>query len=254
MSDTPAPDALVPNNLQDEGLPAGATWEDDENSTTLFLRSLTALVAGAFLLYCQHKSPIQSGTEWNRWIGMSVFANLLLPLGLVWMFFGQGLARLDWLKEPKYNAWNFGWEWRAWKRHLLIAGGLCGLMLVPMWIFSADAGARVYYRDYLPVPTDAGSWLWLVASLAIYMFCWEWFHRGFLLFGMAQGFGPIVAVLLQAGLFGMAHWGKPPAEFYSAFAGGLVLGIIAWREKSFVPAFLTHALIHIVWAVLVLVR
>jgi membrane protease YdiL (CAAX protease family) len=68
---------------------------------------------------------------------------------------------------------------------------------------------------------------------------------------MAQGVGGVGAVLLQALLFGWAHHGKPPLEFYSSFAGGLVLGIIAWRQKSFAVAFYTHALVHIAWALLV---
>lgn len=234
--------------------PSTSTWEDDETSATLFLRALTTLVAGGFLLYAQYRADISQSAEWGRWVSLSFVANLLLPLGVVWMFFGQGLMRLDWLRDQKYNAWNYGWDWRAWRRHLLIAGVLCALMLPALWIFSADPQAKSYYRTYLPVPTDASSWFWLIASLTFYMLCWEWFHRGFLLFGMAQSFGPIAAIALQAVLFGMAHWGKPPAEFYSAFAGGTILGTIAWHEKSFVPAFLTHALIHLVWAVLVLIK
>jgi len=27
---------------------------------------------------------------------------------------------------------------------------------------------------------------------------------------------------------------------------------VAWREKSFVPAFVAHALIHVTWAILIL--
>jgi membrane protease YdiL (CAAX protease family) len=234
--------------------PSTITWEDDETTATLFLRALCTLVAGGFLLYAQHRAPVAAGAEWGRFVSLSFFANLLIPLGIVWMFFGQGLARLDWLRDQKYNAWNYGWDWRAWRRHFAIAGALCALMLPALWIFSGDAQAQSYYRSYLPMPGNASDWILLLATLTFYMFCWEWFHRGFLLFGMAQGFGPVVAIVLQALLFGAAHMGKPPLEMYSSFAGGLILGVIAWREKSFVPAFLAHALIHLVWAVLVLVR
>ena len=249
--DTSAP--IEPTIVPDS--PSTSTWEDDETTATLVLRAACTLVAGGFLLYAQNRAVISQHSEWSRWISISLFANLLIPLGIVWMFFGQGLARLDWLKDQKFNAWNYGWDWRALKRHFLIAGVLCGLMLPALWYFSGDPQVKSYYRDvYFPPVTDARSWLWLLASLTFYMLCWEWFNRGFLLFGMAQGFGPIIAIVLQAALFGAAHWGKPNIEMYSSFAGGAILGVIAWREKSFVPAFLTHALIHLVWAILVLTR
>ncbi len=93
----------------------------------------------------------------------------------------------------------------------------------------------------------------MLSTLILYMFCWEWFFRGFALFGMAQGLGFIAAIALQAVIFGFAHMGKPPVEMWSAFVGGLVLGSLAWREKSFFPAFLIHALIHVSWAILVLI-
>ncbi len=110
---------------------------------------------------------------------------------------------------------------------------------------------RLAYSQYLPPVATLGDWAFLIGTLTLYMFCWEWFFRGFALFGAAQGLGFIPAIAIQAALFGLAHFGKPPVEMGSAFAGGLVLGILAWREKSFFPAFLIHALIHVSWAILI---
>mgnify|MGYP000856547501 CR=1 FL=1 len=223
----------------------------DETPATLFLRAVFTLLAGAFLSYTQYHAPIYGGENWNRWILLSALANFLLPLGIVWFFFGQGLRHLDWLKEQRLNAWNYGWQFRHWKRHALLALGVTAAMLPFLFWASRDAGTRAFYHAYFPPAPGALSWLWLIASLIIYMLCWEWFHRGFLLFGMAQGFGPIPAILLQAALFGAAHWGKPPLELGSSFVGGLLLGVLCWREKSFVPAFFMHALIHVIWAFLI---
>jgi membrane protease YdiL (CAAX protease family) len=72
------------------------------------------------------------------------------------------------------------------------------------------------------------------------------------LFGLAQGIGPWAAIVVQAIAFGFAHAGKPPIEMAGAFAGGAILGILCWREKSFVPAFLIHSFVHLTWAILVL--
>lgn len=229
------------------------SWEDDETRASLFLRAAIVLVTGAFLLWTQRAVPFKPADEWGRWIWAAVFCNLVLPLGLIWLLFGQGLSRLDWLKNQKHNAWNFGWSFQNWKQHLKIAGIIFLVMLPLLWWQSRVPEVREYYRDFYPA-APAGSTPALLALLAtsvLYMLCWEWFFRGFLLFGMAQGFGFYVAIALQAALFGAAHWGKPPLELYSSFAGGLVLGVLCWREKSFAPAFYAHALIHVAWILLV---
>lgn len=228
------------------------TWEDDETRSTLVLRALFALIAGTFLLWAQHAAKINPQGDWSRWVGNAIICNLLLPLGIVWMFFGQGLSHLEWLKDQKHNAWSYGFDFKNWRRHLSIAGVLVLAMLPLLFYFSRDEQMQLFYRAYLPPTTGAASFLFLTLSLVVYMFVWEWFFRGFLLFGVAQGLGCVAAIFLQATLFGVAHIGKPPLEMYSSFLGGAVLGVLCWREKSFAPAFYAHALIHCVWAALVL--
>jgi membrane protease YdiL (CAAX protease family) len=228
--------------------PEDEDW--DETPTALQLRALFTLLAGGFLLWSQLRAGFRPGAEWNRWIAVSFVANLALPLGIVWLFFAQGVGHVSWLKNQGLNAWNYGWNFRDWKTHLKWTLGLFAFMLPPLWFAAQDATARTYYASYFPSAQNTNL-PWLLLTLVVYMFCWEWFFRGFLLFGMAQGVGGVGAVLLQALLFGWAHHGKPPLEFYSSFAGGLVLGIIAWRQKSFAVAFYTHALVHIAWALLV---
>jgi membrane protease YdiL (CAAX protease family) len=203
-------------------------------------------------LWAQHSAKIDTHEEWARWIWLAVTCNFLLPLGIVWMFFGQGLTKFDWLKDQKHNAWSYGFDFKNRRRHLSIAGVLVLAMLPFLFYFSRDPQIQSFYRAYLPAVGSTPALLSLLLSLIIYMFCWEWFFRGFLLFGLAQGFGCVVAILLQAALFGAAHIGKPPLEMYSSFIGGAVLGVLCWREKSFAPAFYAHALIHVAWAVLVL--
>jgi membrane protease YdiL (CAAX protease family) len=73
-----------------------------------------------------------------------------------------------------------------------------------------------------------------------YLFCWEFFYRGFLTFGLRSAFGDIAAVGLQALAFGIMHYGKPPLEFISSFFGGAILGWLAIRARSFFPGFLLH--------------
>lgn len=254
----PTPDSPAPSPASGRGDAEGggegdespaSSWEDDESRSTLVLRAAFALLAGSCLLWAQHRAGLSTHTEWPRWIWTSVFCNFILPLGIVWMFFGQGLSRLEWLKDQKHNAWSYGFDFKNWRQHLKIAGVLFIALLPFLIYFSRQSDIRNFYQEYFP--TDMSTPL-LLLSLIVYMFCWEWFFRGFLLFGVSQGFGWIVAVVLQAILFGAAHYGKPSIEMYSSFAGGLVLGVLCWREKSFAPAFYTHALVHIAWAMLVL--
>jgi membrane protease YdiL (CAAX protease family) len=79
--------------------------------------------------------------------------------------------------------------------------------------------------------------------LGMYMLAWEWFFRGFLLFGARRAFPTWAAALIQAVLFCALHWGKPPIEVASSLPGGLILAAAAIRFQSFLPCFLIHFLI-----------
>lgn len=241
------PPAAVPDTPSE-----GPTWEDDETVATRALRASFALLAGGLLLFAQWSSPYSPpSANWGRWIWTSVLFNFAVPLLVVWMFFGQGLIHQDWLKNQKHNAWDYGWHWKNWKRHALFAVGVVAVMTPFMILAARDSSTRNAYNYFLPPTTTPTEWAWVLTTLVVYMFCWEWFFRGFLLFGMAQSFGWIAAVGLQAVMFGFAHTGKPPMEFWTSFLGGGALGVICWREKSFLPAFFVHALVQVVWSVLV---
>ena len=84
-------------------------------------------------------------------------------------------------------------------------------------------------------------------AMGFYMFCWEFFFRGFLLFGLQKSrLGAWGAMMVQALLFALLHWSyvqgasKPPVEVLSALPGGIILGILALRTRSFLYGFLAH--------------
>ncbi len=78
----------------------------------------------------------------------------------------------------------------------------------------------------------AGGWL-------LYFLAWEFFFRGFLLFGMTRTFGK-TAIYLQMVPFVMMHFNKPELETLSAIIAGIALGLMAYRTKSFVGCWLLH--------------
>lgn len=85
----------------------------------------------------------------------------------------------------------------------------------------------------------------IVMETIIYMFSWEFFLRGFLLFGLKDNIGPVKANIVQTLLFFIAHWNKAPLEFYSTLATGMLFGYIAFRSRSFWPIVLIHTVIYI---------
>lgn len=241
--------AVIPPPLP-PGQDESPTWEDDETVATALLRAAFVLVSGGLLAWAQWSAPIIPGQEWGRWVTTSLLFNLVLPVGLIWFFLAQGLTHQSWLKKQKNNAWNYGWNYSDWRAHLKLALWAWAIMLPLLWYFSGQALVKASYASYLPEVNGPGGWLFLLSTTVLYMFCWEFFFRGYLLFGLGQGVGCFLAILLQAGMFGLTHSGKPPVEMVSSFVGGLILGGVCWRHKSFLPAFYAHALIHLTWIVL----
>jgi hypothetical protein len=124
--------------------------EWDETPTALQLRALFTLLAGGFLLWSQLRAGFRPGAEWNRWVALSFVANLALPLGIVWLFFAQGVGYVSELKNQGLNAWNYGWNFRDWKTHVKWTLGMFVLMLPALWFAAQDATARDYYAIYFP--------------------------------------------------------------------------------------------------------
>ena len=101
--------------------------------------------------------------------------------------------------------------------------------------------------------------LYYEMAMGFYMFCWEFFFRGFLLFGLQKSrLGVWGAVIVQALLFALLHWSyvpgaaKPPVEVLSALPGGLILGVLALRTRSFLYGFLAHWAISLTLDVILL--
>jgi len=75
------------------------------------------------------------------------------------------------------------------------------------------------------------------------LFAWEYLLRGFLLFGLKKHFGE-ASIIIQMVPFVLLHLGKPEAETLSCIVTGLWFGWIAYRGKSFWPAFIIHVFIN----------
>jgi len=131
-------------------------------------------------------------------------------------------------------------EARLWARYVLLFGLVMGAAILA--VTRLDHSFAGYYRHYRPAGDSVSAFLAYAACYAVYLFGWEYFYRGFLLFGLEPRLGDFAAVV-QAVPFALLHIGKPEAETYSSIAGGVILGVLALRTRSMWPCFLLHAFV-----------
>ena len=96
------------------------------------------------------------------------------------------------------------------------------------------------YPHYTPAATDWQIFLIYHAFFLFYWIGWEYLWRGFVLFGTAHTFG-LYAIFVQMVPFALLHADKPLAEAFLSIVGGLALGALVWRCRSFWIAVPIHA-------------
>ena len=88
----------------------------------------------------------------------------------------------------------------------------------------------------------------------VYYLGWEFFFRGFMLFGLEKRIGPLLALLIQVIPSTIVHIGKPAAESFGAILGGLLFGVIALRTRSIWYPLILHATLGIGTDLFILLR
>lgn len=100
----------------------------------------------------------------------------------------------------------------------------------------------MFKRDWMDYDPARDGWLFFALyefGYGLYFLAWEFFFRGWMLFRLEREVGAN-AVWIQVVPFVIMHVGKPGIELHSALLGGLVLGWLAWRSRSFWPCFWIH--------------
>jgi len=82
-----------------------------------------------------------------------------------------------------------------------------------------------------------------LTQMVPFLFAWEYLLRGFLLFGLMKKFKE-ASILIQMVPFVLLHFGKPEIETLMCIPMGLWFGFVAYRGKSFWPAFIIHVFIN----------
>lgn len=179
-------------------------------------------------------SQVQAGADSAFW---SMYLNLDKPLALfilVWMLpeLNQHKARLSLSGWLPATATVTSAEWSRW--------GL--LLLLSITVLSALAMLAGFIRPELKLPS--WWWLFLLNNLLLTCVVEEAFFRGYLQQQFQQKVGPLLALVLASGLFGLAHLAG--GWLYALFAtvAGLLYGLIYLHTGRLWLAVLAHALLN----------
>ena len=184
----------------------------------------------------------RAAISYNQYIVGNLIALFFIPMLVTLIVFRA---------EPVDFGFGVGSSRRVWVVTGVLFAALLGLMFaVCRWqVFQDYYPLFRHYPEFSSIfsqypnsnPFTSAPMLMLYAevSYGMYLFCWEYFFRGFLLFGLSRSIG-WSAILVQATAFAFLHYGKPTAEVAASFGAGMILGIIAMNAKSFVPCFVLH--------------
>ncbi len=115
------------------------------------------------------------------------------------------------------------------------------IIIIPaVWVATSAEGFILTYPLLAEARESWEIFIIFECGLLLYVFSWEFFFRGFMLFGLKEKFG-YYAVLIQMIPFVILHDGKPAAETFGAVLGGIALGVLAYRTRSVFYGVITHA-------------
>jgi len=134
---------------------------------------------------------------------------------------------------------DYGLQAGDYKAGLIISAIFLGVMLVIIWFVSATPDFAAKYPHLQSTKNSWRDFYIYESGMLLYMIGWEFMWRGFMLFGLKEKFG-YYSVLIQMIPFVILHNGKPVAETFGAIAGGIALGMLAFRTNSIYYCVFSH--------------
>ncbi len=148
------------------------------------------------------------------------------------------IIRLVWKEKLADFGLKFSIETGFWK---LFAACLA-LMLPLTYLMSLTAGFSAKYpflRIYNGEPYIGRTLLIWELIYFFQFFGLEFFFRGFLVHSLKRSLG-LYSIFVMTVPYCMIHFGKPPAETFSAIAAGIILGWLSYRNGSIWLGLVLH--------------
>lgn len=164
---------------------------------------------------------------WGWWFGMQGLLGFVVPAAALRLFFATDRTEM-------------GLGLGEWRFATVVAILYLPVVAVGTWVLSDGAAFQQQYPHHSPATRDWGVFLIYEALFLFYWIGWEYLWRGFVLFGTAPTFG-VHAILVQALPFAALHISKPWPEALLSIVGGIGLGALVWRCRSFWIAVPIHA-------------
>ncbi len=206
---------------------------------SLFVPSPVSKSVGA-LLRISSLAQDENSYAWTQ-------AGLHLVRGSIYLLFP--LCSLFLLRlRPRDVGLEWG-RWRVWLWDSLVLYVIVFFLLY--WASRQPSFRRVY--PYLLLSRVGGRGFFLAQTIRlVYMLGWEFLFRGYLLFGFSRRVGNAVGIVVSTTPFVLMHIGKPALEVWGSVVAGVVLGVLALRGRSFLPAVLVHYSVALTLDLLVL--
>ena len=182
-------------------------------------REIVIVVFATLFLVLHEYHPIQ-----NEWLSVFLYYGVFPILVIIIIL--------------RKNPLDFGLRWgspRIWWFYVFVT---CVIAAAILYASSFSTSLQDYYRQ-----ADFNLFTYFLTQV-ISLSASEFMYRGFLLFGLKDKFGEL-SILLQTIPFVLLHLGKPEMETISTIITGLLFGYIAYRGKSFWPAFIIHLFINL---------
>ena len=166
--------------------------------------------------------------SWAWWFAFQFVTGFLIPVFVALVFF-------------KRSASSMGLGLGDWRFAVKIMLLYLPLVVLGAWILT---GSLEFRQAYPHLQRAAFSWKIFIiyeCLFLMYWIGWEYLWRGFILFGTAPKLG-LYAIFVQALPFAALHFTKPFPEAVLSIFGGIALGFLVWRCRSFWIAVPIHAL------------
>lgn len=157
---------------------------------------------------------------------------LLAPLLIVKVVFKKSLRA-------------FGFRIGDFRYGMRFAAVAVPVLLLSAYVGSSDPAIQAEYPLAKSMMTKRTLFLVVECFYIVYYISWEFFFRGFMVFGLEKRFGALSAILIQTIPSVLVHVGKPVSECFGAVVAGLVFGYLAIRTRSILYPVLLHTVVGI---------